>query len=256
MQQSLLSYMRKLRNHRFAEAYELICTNLQVEELTAPHVKQAVEEVQEYARSMELLKNQKRQHPISQQLFELKKERHQYLLSIRGRIAYFMRSHDPQERIAANTLQLWINSYHEFLRGASIHDQSRLVSNMTGEIEQTAEINAAFRLLGLISTMEAIELITADMRTLHLRRLNDKKATAAKTDRIKNTAYARLSTLWKTLEVGIALRTADEAECRQLFDSVTWVIIDFKARYLDTITRRETAKLKAEDDAAPDPAEV
>lgn len=247
MQPSLLSYLRKLRNHDFAQAYNLICNNLSAGELTEGSVLlQAVEAVQDYAPKLLLLKGLIRQHPISQELDILKKERHQYLLSLRGRVAYYLRSPDKTERANANILHLWLLSYHEFFSGASIQPQSRLCINMCGEIDASEELETIIADLNLSNTVDHIRSITSTMVELHLVRLNQIKEESAKVKLVRETAFKHIQTLWKTLEVSVALKTNDGAVCRALFDSINWVIIDFKARYLGKNTRRENEKLKEE----------
>ena len=70
------------------------------------------------------------------------------------------------------------------------------------------------------------------------------KEESAQAKHIRDTAFAHLVTLWKSLEVSTSLNTHDGALCRSLFESINWVIIDFKAKYLDKVTRRENEKLK------------
>lgn len=246
MQPSLLSYLRKLRNHEFAEAYELISSNLEIEELEGNHLNQAVKSVQDFAPQLVHLKNLVRQHPITQQMDDLKKERHQYLLSLRGRVAYCRKSPTAMECNAANRLHVWMLGYHEFFKGATIHTQSRLTTNMSNEIQSEADLSAAIDDLGLISTMDTIIAITNQMRELHLMRLKHNKEAAALAERIREIAFAHIVTLWKTLEVCVALKTHDGVLCRGLFESINWVIIDFKARFLGKATRRENEKLKAD----------
>lgn len=258
MQRSLLSYLRRLRNHEFAEAYQLICNNLYIEELEASNVAQAVKAVLDYANKIGLLKNLKRKHVNTQKLDALKKERHQYLLSLRGRVAYCMKSPAKEEREAAKILHTWMLAYHEFFSGATIHPQSRLVSNMRGELNEVEELSTALSALNLVHTVNSIAIITSDMRHLHLTRLKENKEASAQAKHIRETAFAHIVTLWKTLEVATALKTHDGELCRTLFESINWVIIDFKARYLDKTTRRENERLKDQENKNTplDPAEV
>lgn len=244
MQRSLLSYMRKLRNHEFAEAYSLIASNVGLEELEADYLSQAVDNVQGYAKNLTHLRNLKRQHPITEQIDLLKNERHQFLLSIRGRVAYYMKSPMKDEQVAAKRLSVWLSAYHEFFKGAKIHAQSNLVDNMCDEIDTTEAIFSSVEALGLTRTIDSIKLVTTDIRRLHLQRLQEVKEESAQAKHIRDTAFAHIVTLWKSLEVSTALDTHDGALCRSLFESINWVIIDFKAKYLDKVTRRENEKLK------------
>lgn len=246
MQRSLLSYMRKLRNHEFAEAYSLIASNVGLEELEADYLSQAVDNVKGYAKNLTYLRNLKRRHPITEQIDLLKNERHQYLLSIRGRVAYYMKSPMKDEQVAAKRLSVWLSAYHEFFKGARIHAQSNLVDNMCDEIETTEAIQGPIEELGLIYTIQTIQAITSNIRRLHLQRLQEVKEESAQAKHIRDTAFAHIATLWKSLEVSTSLNTHDGALCRSLFESINWVIIDFKAKYLDKVTRRENEKLKEE----------
>lgn len=244
MQRSLISYMRKLRNHEFAEAYSLIASNVGLEELEADYLSQAVDNVRGYAKNLTQLRNLKRQHPITEQIDLLKNERHQYLLSIRGRVAYYMKSPMKDEQVAAKRLSVWLSAYHEFFKGAKIHAQSNLVDNMCSEIDQVEAIATSISDLSLVSTINSIKMVTSDIRHLHLKRLQEVKEESAQAKHIRDTAFAHIVTLWKSLEVSTALNTHDGALCRSLFESINWVIIDFKAKYLDKVTRRENEKLK------------
>lgn len=249
---SLLSYLRKLRNHEFAEAYELISVNLASVEMEEGNLCQAIDEVRGYVSKLVHLKNLKRQHPITEKLDALKKKRHQYFLSLRGRVAYCRKSPTKEEALAANRLHYWMLSYREFFKGATIHTQSRLSANLNDEVVIDPSIMEGVALLGLNATMDAIMEITSEMRLLHLVRLKEKKEEAALADSIRTVAFAHIVTLWKTLEVSVALKTHDGELCRGLFESINWVIIDFKAKYLGKNTRRENEKLKeTEQDNTP-----
>lgn len=249
MQPSLLSYLRKLRNHEFAEAYELICDNLTVDgldETADSNVIQALERVEDYARELPFLKNLKRKHHITPRMDEYKKARHQYLLSFRGRINYYMKSPIESERATANLLNIWLSGYQEFFSGATIHSQSRLVSNICDETESDESLEQSVSELNLTATFNEIRSITSRMRVLHLARLKQKKEDSARAKLIRKTAMGHIITLWKTLEVSAALDTLDAEVCKTLFEKINWVIIDFKARYLGKNTRRENEKLKEE----------
>ena len=230
-----------------------------IEELEADNVTMAVEAVQNYAGQLMHLKTLVRKHPITEQLDALKKERHQYLLSLRGRVAYCRKSPSDDERNAANRLHMWMLAYREFFKGATIHTQSRLSNNMSDELRHELDLSLAIDDLGLTNTMDSIVANTYQMRSLHLERLKENKEAAALADSIRATAFAHIVTLWKTLEVATALKTHDGELCRGLFESINWVIIDFKAKYLGKNTRRENEKLKdqqANSSSAPDFSEV
>lgn len=262
MQQSLISYLRKLRNHEFAESYELICANLVVEEeLTAENVKQAIDSVQAYASELQFLKTLQRKHPNTKQIDSLRNKRHQALLSLRGRVSYFRRSPNVDESLAAELLYDWLSTYREFFNHKSTHSQTRMIDDMDADLSESESLSEAINTLNLVSTLDTIKATSTALRRLHLARLNENKDAAQRAKLIRETAFAHIQTAWKTIEVAVSLRTGNTAECLRLFDSINRPIIAFKAKYLGKTTRRENEKLKAEEEEqnnppAPTPEQV
>lgn len=252
MQKSLIPYMKRLRNHEFAEAYSLVCKRLVVGESTSENITQAVTEVDSYSSELKFLRNMRGQHPHTKNIRALREKRHQYFLSLRGQISYLARSPIAEEKESAQLLQIWLQRYHEFFKRRSIHAQSRLLANISEEIASSAEIARALSNLNLIPIITSIEVATEDIIDLNQERKDDTKAAAVKAKQIRDTACFKLETLWKALEVSLALRSGSAAESNSLMEGINLAISDFKALYLSKTTRRENQKLEDELDSEPE----
>lgn len=245
MQKNLLPYLNRLRNHEFAEAYHLICNELETDEQTQPNVAQAIEAVKEYAKQMAHLAAELQSHPSTAEITSLKEKRHQALLSIRGRIAYLQRSPSASIASHAKILHRWLGVYHEFFRVPTINGQSRLVSNIETDIDKNDDLVESVEAVNMLEDFMHIGAFTTNLRNLDAARKKDWEADRVKAVQVRQEALKKLVALWRVLEVSVALELDDIKEAKAMAHEINTVMIYFKRKHASKLTRRENQKQMA-----------
>ena len=130
MKTNYFPFLNRLRNVEFPVAYESICSQFDDEVFEAENVQQSFDAVKDYLTVVRELKNMRLQHPLTETIDELKKERHQTLLSFRVRVTSFLKSPLDNERIAAKTIDTWLYGYRDDFVNPIIKAQWGIVDNM------------------------------------------------------------------------------------------------------------------------------
>lgn len=248
MKNNYLTYLIRLRNVEFQVAYAKICSQFEGEVFEAENVQQSFDAAQNYLPEVRKLKNMRLQHPLTETIGELTKERHQSLLSLRGRVTYFLKSPLDNERTAAKTLDTWLYGYREDLNYPSIKAQSGIVDNMSVSIDVDAALFEAVETLGLIPSFDSLKMTTADIKLADNKRLKDRKAKLLKAKIIRDVAYSKMNTFRKSIEVVLELKTVDVIKYSNYLDDINWAMADFRSSYLSKTTRNANAALKAEEE--------
>ena len=248
MKNNYLTYLIRLRNVEFQVAYAKICSQFEGEVFEAENVQQSFDAAQNYLPEVRKLKNMRLQHPLTETIGELTKERHQSLLSLRGRVTYFLKSPLNDERTAAKTLDTWLYGYREDLIYPSIKAQSGIVDSMAENLDVDEAISEAAVALGLVSTLNSLKLMSTDIKSADNKRLKDRKAKLLKANIIRDAAYKKMNTFWKSIEVVLELKTVDIAKYTNYLDDINWAMADFRSSYLSKTTRNANAALKAEEE--------
>ena len=248
MKTNYLTYLIRLRNVEFPVAYESICSKFDDEVFEAENVQQSFDAAKDYLTVVRELKNMRVQHPLTETIGELTKERHQTLLSLRGRVTYFLKSPLDNERTAAKTLDTWLYGYRDDLNYPSIKAQSGIVDNMAMNLDENAALHEAVETLGLVQSFNSLKITTADIKFGNNKRLKDRKAKLLKASIIRETAYTKMNTFRKSIEVVLELKTVDIEKYTNYLDDINWAMADFRSSYLSKTTRNANAALKAEEE--------
>lgn len=248
MKTNYLPFLTRLRNIEFPVAYQSICTQFEDEAFEAENVQQSFDAAKDYLSEVRKLKNMRLQHPLTETIGELTKERHQSLLSLRGRVTYFLKSPLNDERTAAKTLDTWLYGYRDDFVNPSIKAQSGIVDSMAENLDVDEAISEAVVALGLVSTLNSLKLMTTDIKIADRKRLKDRKAKLLKAKIIRDAAYTKMKTFWKSIEVQIELKTVNVEKHINYLNDINWAITDFKSSYLSKTTRNANAALKVEEE--------
>lgn len=248
MDQNYLPYIKRLKNQVFPVAYERICTDFSGEEFTAENVQLSFDNVKMFVNELRFLKRMQLQHPLTRVITQQKIDRHQQLLSLRGRVTYFLKSPVAAERNAAIALEIWLLNYHESFKSPTISEQTGLVNNMDTEIKHSTVLMESIAALNLNGTLDSIHELTAEMNINHKKRSDDRKAALRKATLLREAAFKKLTTFWKSIEVAIELGTADVAVYTEYLNQINWTMIEYKAMALNSKTRSVNAALKAEEE--------
>lgn len=236
-----ISYLIRLRNQQFPEAYGTICSILERNEITEEYVTACFENVKAQRQKLGFLQNMKVKHHLSGTISELNNDRQDYFLSLKGRVASNLRSPNETERKAAKVLDLWLEGYREFLSTPRILEQNLLVDQLSEDIETQARIGTAMREAGVMEIFESIELITADIRTAYLQRSQEKEAQSRKANALRSEAYAAMKTLLNGIGMAIDLKSEDSAMYVGYWNEISTVLDQFNVKTLNRATRKKNA---------------
>ncbi len=236
-----ISYLIRLRNQEFPEAYGTICSILERTEMTEEYVAACFENAKAHKNKLGYLKNMKVKHHLSRIIRELNNDRQDYFLSLKGRVTYNLRSPNETERQGAKVLSLWLEGYREYLSIPRIHEQNLLVDQLSDDIETKARIGTAMREAGVMEIFESIELITSDIRTAYLQRSQEKEAQSRKVRALKSEAYVAMKTLLNAIGMAIELKSEDSDMYVGYWNEISRVLDQFNVKTLSRATRKKNA---------------
>ena len=248
MKKNNLVFLNRLHNQVFPVAYEKICSQLENEEFSVDSVQQSFDSASSFINELRYLKNTKFPHPLTKVIAELRDERHQSILSFKGRINSFLRSPIVVERNAANVLHGWFAIYQEFYNSPSISGQTGMINGMSKDIIESAVLSDSLEALNLSITMNSLVTTTSKIKEHDETRLKDRKAALLKAKTLRGIAYKKMMTLWKSIEVAIELKAGDVVKLTEYLNDINWAMVDFKTSVLSKTTRRVNAALKAEEE--------
>ena len=247
MKTSLLPYMAQFKNEEFKISFELVCSRLEGEEFTVEDVQQAFDNAQSYISKLDVLRSDKGPHRLSQSIAERRNSRHESLLSIKGRVNYFLKSPIEDEREAAQLLNTWLKRFSENYSKPSINKQTEMVNNMYKDLSKSEAISSAIDKLGLLSAFDFVRSVTVSIQREQAVREEEKRAKILKADEVRRVAYDKMKMLWTTIETAIKLGKGDIDEHLEYFRIINFALADFKTLHLNSNTRRKNAALKAEE---------
>ena len=248
MVKSNLVYLKRLHNQVFPVAYENICARLEGEEFSVESVQQSFDSAESLINELRFLQNMQIPHPLTETITQQRDDRHQYVLSLKSRVASFMKSPIAAERNAAKTLQVWLYGFREFYKNASINGQTGMINTMSKNINESSVLQNAAETLNLNVIMDSLVSITTDIWEKHQIRLNDKKAALLKAKKMREIAFKRMTTLWKSIELAIELGTGEVGKYTDYLNEINLAMAEYKALYLSKMTRRINAAQEAEDE--------
>ena len=248
MKKNLLPYMAHFSNEEFKIAYELVCSRLEGEEFTVEDVQLAFDNANEYISELEILRSDGGPHPLTKPIAEKRNLRYDYLISLRGRVTYFLKSPIQDEREAAQVLSLWLSRFSKNYARPSINKQTEMVNNMCKDLAESDTMNDAFITLALLDTFDQIQSISMALQKQHAAREEERRASVLKATNVRNVAYDKMKTFRTTIETAIKLGKGDIDKHLEYFRIINFALADTKALYLSNTTRRKNAALKAEEE--------
>ena len=257
MTQCQIYGMNRLINHDFPRAYTLIVAQFETEEFTVEDVLQAYAAIKVHNEELNFVKEGAAKHRLSKPIAQLRDERHEYLLSLRGRVVYSLKSHVDGERKAAIVIDEWLEKEHKFLRSKSIQKQAESVNRLAHDITLMPELATHLETLGISSAMDSLVSVSKQLDTLYLMRNAEKKAATRKAKQIRDDAYAGMKTFVQAIEQAIKLTKGDIGQHLNYFRLIDGIMTDFDSAQMSMETRRKKAaeEAKANQEANPENGE-
>ena len=241
--------LNRLRNHDFTRAYKLIVSQLEGEEFLVEDVQTAYSNICAHNAKLTTIKNGEAKHDLTETMSNLRDLRHQYVLSLRGRVVYSRKSPFAEERNAANKLYKWLEKEQEFLRTRSINSQAKSIDNMMDTLNEESGLQDALSTLGLDELFTTIVSTSVEIDDAFKVRTADLSALKKKTRLLRSNAYDAMQVFIVALEQTIALNKGDVERSRFNINEIDRVVTTFASKYDSDATRKKNAEEAAKAEA-------
>lgn len=237
--------INRLRNHHFPRAYKRIVSQLNGEEFEVDDVQVAYDILVSHSEEVAKIKNADA-HDLTEEINNLRDMRHQYILSMRGRIVYFQKSPFAAERAAAHALFKWIEKEHEFVRSVSINTQARSIDKLEIGLMENPKLNVHLTTLALTELFESIVEATSEIDMNLKVRIDDQITTKKQNIVLRRIAYKALRVFIVAIEQAIELNKGDINKHEEYLSGIKKVVTNFTSQYDSMATRKQNAKIEAE----------
>lgn len=234
--------LNRLKNHDFTRAYKLIVSQLEGEEFLVEDVQTAYTSICAHNEKLTSIKNGEAKHELTETMSNLTDLRHQYVLSLRGRVVYSRKSPFADERDAANKLYRWLEKEQKFLRRRSINSQAKSIDNMMDTLNDELGLQDALTTLGLNELFTTITNTSVAIDNAFKERTADQAALKKKTRLLRDNAYDAMQVFIVALEQTIALSKGDVERSRFNMNEIDRVVTTFASKYDSDVTRKKNAE--------------
>lgn len=246
-----VSYLNRLRNQDFQEASRTICSTLERAEENETYLAEFLTKAQTELANLGFLKNMKRRHPLSKTIRELTLDRHDYIVSFKGKISNCTKSPDEKERNAGRVLDFWLERYREFLSKAKMRQQSVLTDQLSDDIQNDENVSQAMTDADLMTHFTSIKMITAEIRSVIGKRAAQRQKEIRKARQLRRNAYEAIKTLMNALDMAIKQECENRAAYVDYWNEICDTLDEYNAEVLSRATRRKTAAEKENENEQP-----
>ena len=109
------SFLMKLRIQEFPQAFKEICSIYDEEQILELHVKESLSRLNAHDEDLKFVWEMRNPHRLTKVVLAQNAERKDYLVGLRSRIKAITTSPLSAERVAAETLFLWINKHRQHI---------------------------------------------------------------------------------------------------------------------------------------------
>lgn len=245
MQKMHISFLKELRNFEFSDFFDAIdlkLDHLNVEEHI--YLQQIVEVIKDTRKQLLMLKHSNLGHPLTKVINDKVQARTEYLACLRMKIDAELRSHLPENRVAAKPLKEWHSSYKDELHLPSIHVQKNLVKCMMQEREEYAFLKDATKQLQLDDLLEAIMQVTNEIDSAYAQRSHEVNHIKTVGNGLREKAYKDLQILINAVDMSYKLGNCEQRkQMSQLWGEICNTLKSFhtalKSRRTKSKNKRE-----------------
>lgn len=250
------SFLMRLNNQEFPQAFKEICSLYDEEQIEVMYVKESLIRLKAHEAYLQFVWEMRNPHRLTKVLRQQNKDRKDNLVSLRARIKATKQSPIASEREAAQILYLWINKHRKHIYSQSTIIMERLVDNLQTEVRHDERISAALTELHLSSVLSSIVVLTMDITENVNTRHKENEKNKQKIDKIKRAAYSDLISFLKSLQTAVNLEDPKEGFYWGFETEIYSRFDKYSARLLARKTRRDNAKLEDENDGVVDNEET
>lgn len=238
------NFLKRVTNQEYHAGYMALSSVMEGREITADYVTNALDNVLAHKKVLVNMKNMKLRHPLTHQIKEMRDNRADYLLSLKGMIRAGLKSPIESVRNACYVLDAWLFGYRDYFSKPTIHEHTAMVEQITDDVKTNNNIKEAMLAAELMETIEHIELINTDIQVAYLMRSKEIAAMSRKAAKVRNDAYVDLIHLTNSMELAISLGHADSDIYEEALNEMADIASRFKAKYLIRMTRSRNAALE------------
>jgi len=247
------SFLMRLRNKEFPQAFKEICSIYEEEQIEELHVKESLSRLKAHLDELKFVWEMRNPHPLTEVLLEQNKLRKEYLVGFRNRIRAIIKSPIAEEKTAAKTLFFWINKHRKDIYSLSGIIQNELVDNLQTELGANEKIVLALSTLELTNVFDSILSLTNQIKAYVAKRHDDDQKNLIKTTRIRREAYAELVQFLKSLQTGVHLEDPEVGFYADFERKIDSRVDKYRARLLNRSTRKTNSENeKSESDVVID----
>lgn len=232
--------MKDLKNHEFEGVYCDIIKLIDSKRVDDTNIQLAFTRIKSHVKNFDALrKPQRNKHSILNK--ELTLRRTDYLISLRLRVQSYMRSHLPEERVAAKLINSILGIYGKKYYVPTIVTQTTLVHDIVIYKEQNKGFKEAFALLGLTGLIDTIIEMTEEiMNNLNLR-ISENGANKKRKSGVRKVAYKDMKVLIDTINLMYVINI-DNKEKRVIAENLMWDINSIFKDYRTPMRSRHTKR--------------
>ena len=238
------NFLKRVTNQEYHAGYMALSSVMEGREITADYVTNALDNVLAHKKVLVNMKNMKLRHPLTHQIKEMRDNRADYLLSLKGMIRAGLKSPIESVRNACYVLDAWLFGYRDYFSKPTIHEHTAMVEQITDDVKTNNNIKEAMLAAELMETIEHIELINTDIQVAYLMRSKEIAAMSRKAAKVRNDAYVDLIHLTNSMELAISLGHADSDIYEEALNEMADIASRFKAKYLIRMTHSRNAALE------------
>ena len=238
------SHLMHLRNQETKAAFDQILGVFKKEEITIDYVAETFEDAKAESEKLVILRNMNKKHYLTKTITEQKHTRFDYFTVFTDTVTTALKSPSEAKRKAAQVLSEWLEPYRKSLGRPLLAVQTTLVDEITDEIDILSRVSDAIETLDLISELNSIKLVTADIKANIDKRHNERIEERRKAQIQKRSAYAKLIIFLNSVEMVINMNGENKATYLSYAEKVNGYLDSYRATLLSRSTRFKTAAEK------------
>ncbi|HOV35031.1 MAG TPA: DUF6261 family protein [Dysgonamonadaceae bacterium] len=162
-----------LHNDEYPVLFEQICFVMDKYKLDDERVNEAAARVKSHLEPLKQVKVRSLRHELTPAIRELHSQRKQSLMSLKGQIHSLTLSTVPEERQAADVLDIWLGKHRGQLLSLGYIPLTEHVNEIIADAETDANVSGALAALSLMPIVEKLKAINEAFKTLSVQRRDE-----------------------------------------------------------------------------------
>ena len=162
-----------LHNDEYPVLFEQICFVMDKYKLDDEHVNEAAARVKSHLEPLKQVKVRSLRHELTPAIKELHSQRKQSLMSLKGQIHSLTLSTVPEERQAADVLDIWLGKHRGQLLSLGYIPLTERINEIIADAETDANVSGALAALSLMPIVEKLKAINEEFKTLSVQRRDE-----------------------------------------------------------------------------------